>query len=191
MSQRVAVRGQAFRATVAVTEFAARLGGFLPAPETVFCAEPALSHWRQGVCIAAALPEGLELAHLDQGRVFNATWELRWHVDGGQVALLLLTEQEQVPAPWTDWPSWHSADAGYEVQPTCQLLIGKSYRHGTEEFFAEAAVPHLFRYPLPAQAKPEASHACLHGKHYRRGGRTVLTRFTHLARIQEREAERQ
>jgi hypothetical protein len=144
---------------------------------------------KNGVCIAATLPANFALSEWEQGRVFNVEFELRWHVHWDAVCLLLLAEQEAAPPLCTGLCTWQKSDISYDTASTKHMLVGTFYRgQDGEWFFAEASVPRAFNYPVDTDGltNRDHAHAVLHGKHYRYGGRTVLTRFTHFSVERER-----
>jgi hypothetical protein len=182
MSQSITECGCSFQGEASATDFTNWLVQFFVEPRAAFYTQHSLKQRESGVCIAGALPASFALNDWEQGRVFNDGFELRWHVQDNGVSLLLLTEQEVPPAVCEALCVWQQSD-DYEVASTRHMLVGTFYRQQEcEWFFAEASVPRPFRYPVDTAGltSRDRAHAILHGKHYRRGGRTVLTRFTHF-----------
>lgn len=164
------------------------LAQFFAEPRATFYAQHSLKASDKGVCITASLPTSFALSDWEQGRVLNDEFELRWHVVGDVVHLVLLTEQDDKTTACAALCEWKPIETNYEVAPTQHMLVGTFYRRDGDWFFAEAGVPRAFRYPVDTKGLTNRyrAHAILNGKHYRHGGRTVLTRFTHLSVEHER-----
>jgi hypothetical protein len=188
MSQPADECGHAFRGEASVANFTNWLTQFLAEPRATFYVQHSLKASDKGVCITASLPTSFALTDWEQGRVFNDEFELRWLMVGDVVYLLLLTERDDKTAAYVALCEWQPIETDYEVTLTQHILVGAFYRRDGDWFFAEAGVPRAFRYPLDTKGltNHDRAHAVLNGKHYRRGGRTVLTRFTHLSVEHER-----
>jgi len=181
MSQPTSECGRSFVGRSNTIDFTNWLAQLFSEMGAAFYSQHPLKRGEQGVCIAAKLPVDFTLTDWEQGRVFNEEFELRWHLHDDTVALLLLTEQENKNVACADLCDWQESDVCYTATPMQQMLVGTFYRRDGDGFFAEAAVPRAFRYPFGKNVIPQMrSHAILHGKHYRRNSRTVLTRFTHF-----------
>jgi len=184
MSQSRVEYGHSFRGKASATDLMDWLALFFAESQAVFYSQHSLKRGKHGVSIVATLPTDFVLSDWEQGRVFNSEFELRWHVQGEKVNLLLLAEQQTSIAACEALCTWQPSGTDYEVASTRHMLVGTFYRRQDGEwFFAQASVPCLFHYPVDVTrlTTRDRAHAILHGKYYRHGGGIQLTRFTHFS----------
>lgn len=172
--------GRAFQGSIEdAGQLAAALARAAEYPSLVVYAEHPLRAGAAGLFIGKATPAAgtFDLGEWRSGRVFCPALEIRWHVEPDGVSLLLLIEAGVLPKDVAEICPWEAAEE-YRTRPMRHLLSGVAYRRGDRTFFAEAAVPRIFAYPVQAA---HGSRAVLHGRYYTQSVRTVLTRFTHFA----------
>jgi hypothetical protein len=116
---------------------------------------------RQDLLRFARLGDGVDVSPYTSGRIFSATFELRWERDAETTNVVYLGEQRTIPGL-----RQHSETFEPQGKPKRYYLFGQrlddlaalGIEQGEEGFtyYAQVRIPRLLRYPIAAPIATEA-----------------------------------